>query len=263
MENMKYLLTHRNFIFLAVLFSFFDNFGMDKKSVENNSDYSFKVVFLGDACVGKTQIINKFVINNFATEYQPTISATYSSKSISWSNKRIDLQLWDTPGQEKYRKLAKVFYKNSHLIVFVYAIDDKNSFDNISKWVDEVKIQNKDAKFLLVGNKYDLDCKRQVSIEDAINYANKNNIDSIEVSAKTGFNFDIIFNSSLSRLLEEKNKDEENSSKNKNVSDNYKKNVSSNSNDNKNINGIYINDLPFCDKYCSCCPCLNNSEGNV
>ena len=116
---------------------------------------------------------------------------------------------------------------------------------------------------MLVGNKYDLDCKRQVSIEDAINYANKNNIDSIEVSAKTGFNFDIIFNSSLSRLLEEKNKDEENSSKNKNVSDNYKKNVSSNSNDNKNINGIYINDLPFCDKYCSCCPCLNNSEGNV
>ena len=263
MANMKYLLTYGNFIFLALLFSFIDNFGMDKKSVENNSDYSFKVVFLGDACVGKTQIINKFVINNFATEYQPTISATYSSKSISWSNKRIDLQLWDTPGQEKYRKLAKVFYKNSHLIVFVYAIDDKNSFDNISKWVDEVKIQNKDAKFLLVGNKCDLKKERQVTEEDAKQYATENNMEFMEVSAKDRTNIENMFNSSLQKLLEEKNKDEINSSENKKVFDNYKKNVSSNSNDNKNINGIYINDLPFCDKYCSCCPCLKESEGKV
>ena len=264
MLNLKYLLTYRNFIFLAILFSFIDNFGMDKKSVEKNSDSSFKVVFLGDAAVGKTQIINKFVINNFATEYQPTISATYSSKSISWSNKRIDLQLWDTPGQEKYRKLAKVFYKNSHLIVFVYAIDDKKSFNNIKSWVEDVVSKvDKKTKFLLVGNKCDLEGQRQVSKEDAKQYATENNMEFMEVSAKDGTNIENMFNSSLQKLLEDENKDEINSSENKNVSDNYKKNVSSNSNDNKNINGIYINDLPFCDKYCSCCPCLKKSEGKV
>ena len=85
----------------------------------------------------------------------------------------------------------------------------------------------------------------------------------MEVSAKDGTNIENMFNSSLQKLLEDENKDEINSSENKNVSDNYKKNVSLNINDNKNINGIYINDLPFCDKYCSCCPCLKKSEGKV
>ena len=174
MLSLRYLLTYRNFIFLAILFSFIDNFGMDEGS--NNNVYTVQVTFVGDADVGKTQIINKFLINNLATEYQQTVSATFYSKKILWSNKKIDLRLWDTPGQEKYRKIIKIFFKGSHLIVFVYAIDNKKSFDNIPKWVEEVKIQNENAKFLLVGNKCDLKKERQVTEENAKQYATENNM---------------------------------------------------------------------------------------
>ena len=262
MLSLKYLLTCRNFIFLAILFSFIDNFGMDEGS--NNNVYVVQVTFVGYTGVGKTQIIKKFVINNFATEYQPTETPTFSTKNIPWSNKRIRLQLWDTSGQEKYRSLNKISYKGRHLIIFVYAIDNKDSFDSIPNWVEDVVSKvDKKTKFLLVGNKCDLEKERQVTEENAKQYATENNMEFMEVSAKDGTNIENMFNSSLQKLLEEKNKDEINSSENKNVSDNYKKNVSSNSNDNKNINGIYINDLPFCDKYCSCCPCLKKSEGKV
>ena len=261
MLSLKYLLTCRNFIFLAILFSFIDNFGMDEGS--NNNVYTVQVTFVGDADVGKTQIINKFLINNLATEYQPTVSATFYSKKILWSNKKIDLRLWDTPGQEKYRKIIKNFCKGSQLIVLVYAVNDKKSFENISSWVKDIRNINEDAKLLLVGNKCDLEKERQVTEENAKQYATENNMEFMEVSAKDGTNIENMFNSSLQKLLEDENKDEINSSENKNVSDNYKKNVSLNINDNKNINGIYINDLPFCDKYCSCCPCLKKSEGKV
>ena len=254
---MKYLLNCRKFISLMVLFSFFDNFGMEKH------DYMFKVVFVGDDTVGKTQIINKFVNNKFLEEYFSTIGVNYATKVVEIKNKKIKLQLWDTAGQERFRSITRTYLKGSRLIVLVYAIDNKNSFENIQNLVDEAKTQNKDAKFLLVGNKLDLEEGREVSTEDAKKYAEENNIGFIEVSAKTGDGIDDMFNSSLSKLLEEENKAEENISKNINEFNNGEKNSSLNINDNQYKNDIKINKTSCWSEYCSCCPCLQKSEGNV
>ena len=175
MANMKYLLNYRSFISLMVLFSFFDNFGM--KIEEKEYDYLFKVLFVGDSGVGKTQIINKFVENNFLENCVSTIGVDFKIKEVEFKNKKIKLQLWDTAGQERFRAIIQNYYKNAHLIAFFYAINNRNSFNSIPKWVDEVKKQtDKNTKFLLVGNKCDLEEERQVSREEAEKYAEDNGI---------------------------------------------------------------------------------------
>ena len=161
---MEYLLNCKSFIFLMVLFSFFDNFGMDKGETDedydhllnkdNDYNYLFKVVFVGDAGVGKTQIINKFVKNKFSNDYNPTIGLDFYFKTINSNEKIIKLQLWDSSGQEKFRTMIQNFYKNVHLIVFVYAVDDKNTFENIKNWVKNVKEQT-DEKIDLILDKMD------------------------------------------------------------------------------------------------------------
>ena len=163
MANVKYLLNCRSFISLMVLFSFFDNFGMN-----TYNNYFIKVVFVGDAAVGKTQIISRYVKNIFETDYTPTISVEFTRKEVEFKNKERKLQLWDTAGQESYKSIIKNYYKDSHLIAFVYDIKARDSFNSIlNYWVEDVKTQNKDAIFLLVGNKLDLEDKRQVSTEEA------------------------------------------------------------------------------------------------
>ena len=255
---MKYLLNCRSFISLIVLFSFFDNFGMKK-----NYDYLFKVLIVGDADVGKTQIVNRYVKDSFVEGCKPTAGIDFCSKIISLNNKKINLQLYDTSGQKRFSTIVQTYYKGATLIVFVYAIDNKDSFDNIPKWVEEVKIQNENAKFLLVGNKLDLEEERDVSTEDAKKYAEENNIGFIEVSAKTGDGIKDMFEYIISELLEDMKK-EENKNIEKDIEFNkHEINNSQNDNNNQKKNHIEKKNFPFCDKYCSCCPCLKKSEGNV
>ena len=259
MANMKYLLNCRNFISLMVLFSFFDNFGMKK------DDYIFKVVFVGDATVGKTQIKSRYVQDIFDNNYNPTIGLEFEVKEVEIDNKKIKLQLWDTAGQEKFRSITRTYYKSAHLIVFVYAIDNKNSFDNIQSWVNEVNANtNKNPIFWLVGNKCDLEeNKRKVSTEEAKNYAEEKNIKFIEVSAKDGTNIEIMFNSIIQELLEDMKKEEKKFIENNSEFNNHK--IINLQDDNNSQKKYHINkkDLPFCDKYCFCCPCLEKSEGDV
>ena len=234
-----------------ILFSFFDNFGME--TVWIPYDYLFKVVFVGDDTVGKTQIVSKFVGKKFDESYQPTVGVEFATKVVEVKKKKIILQLWDTAGLEKFRSITQAYYKNSKLIVLVYAVNDKNSFDNISKWVEEVKTQNKDVKFLLVGNKCDLEEKRQVSIKDGEDWANANNMKFIEVSAKTGVGIsDDMFNSIIKELLEEVKK-EENNNHTYNIYNDYKPEKLLF--DNQNIDSFKNKKTSCWSKCCPCCPC--------
>ena len=227
MANMKYLLNCRNFISLMVLFSFFDNFGMKK------DDYIFKVVFVGDATVGKTQIKSRYVQDIFDNNYNPTIGLEFEAKEVEIDNKKIKLQLWDTAGQERFRAIIQNYYKSANLIAFVYAINNRNSFNSIPKWVDEVKKQtDKNTKFLLLGNKCDLEEERQVSREEAEKYAEDNGIKFFEVSAKTRKGINDMFKYIISEPLKEKEPG---------LFDNQYK------------NNIKINKTSCWSEYCSCC----------
>ena len=237
---MKYLLNCRSFISLMILFSFSDNFGTE---IKKDYDYLFKVLFVGDAAVGKTQIFNRYFKKNFLEDYKLTVGMDFANKEVNFENKKIKLQVWDSSGLERFRNITQIYYRNSHLIAFVYAINDRNSFENIPNWVKEVKTQNKDAKFLLVGNKCDLKKKqREVTTEEAKKYAEDNNMKFFEVSAKTGEGINDMFNYIISELLKEKEPG---------LFDNQYK------------NDIKFNKTSCLNEYCSCCPCLEKSEWNV
>ena len=222
-------------------------------------DYLFKVVFVGDAGVGKTQIINKFVNNSFKEDYKTTTSASCVLKSVEYNGEKIKLELWDSPGQEKYKSITENFYKGSQLIVLVYTVDDKNTFENIQNWVNDVKNNTtENPRFLLVGNKCDLKEGRQVTKEEAEEYAKKYNMEFIEVSAKEGTNIDDMFNSSLLKILEDMKKEKNNNLTNNNTHNFEQKDL---------LDNQYIYDIKnkknFCwMEYCSCCPCWEKTEGN-
>jgi len=134
---------------------------------------SIKVVLLGESAVGKTSIITRFVENKFKQDTMSSLSANFVSKKIDLgNNKSIKFDIWDTAGQEKYRALAKIFYKNSNIIIFVYDITRQKTFDELEYWINEVQnnIENFHVK-AIVGNKTDLFDFEQVDEEKARDYA--------------------------------------------------------------------------------------------
>ena len=161
----------------------------------NQYDLSFKMIVIGDAGVGKSCLSNKATKNTFEDFYQATVGFEFLTFNARIDNKVVRLQIWDTCGQEIYRSLISSFYRNSSLAMMVYAIDSKESFNHIDSWLKEVKLQSSpDIKIFLIGNKADLEDKRQVPIETAKQYANENDINFVnEASAKTGFNAQNIF----------------------------------------------------------------------
>ena len=110
---------------------------------ENNEDIqSCKVVLIGESGVGKTSIINRYISDTFSPVLTATPGASFTNKKIFMKdyNQSIKFEIWDTAGQEKYRALAKVFYKNAAVCILVYDITRKNSFEELKKyWVNEIK----------------------------------------------------------------------------------------------------------------------------
>ena len=121
-------------------------------------DLSFKIIFIGDSGVGKSCLTSKAAKNSFEEYYQATVGFEFLTFNLRLDNTVIKLQIWDTCGQEIYRSLITSYYKNASLAVIVYAINDKNSFEDIEMWIKEVRTySNPDIKLFLIGNKKDLE----------------------------------------------------------------------------------------------------------
>ena len=168
-------------------------------------DYSYKIVIIGDAGVGKSCLLNRAAKEKFTSDYCPTLGFEFLAFSTNIENKIIRLQIWDTCGQEVYRSLITNFYRNASLAFMVYAINSKESFLNINKWLKEVKINsNPDIKIILIGNKSDLDNERQVSYEEAKKFKEENQISYFEeTSAKTGLNAKKVFEEAAKILYDD------------------------------------------------------------
>ena len=153
-------------------------------------DLSFKMIVIGDSGVGKSCLTTKAVKNNFEEFYQATIGFEFLTFNLKMNDQVVKLQIWDTCGQEVYRSLISNFYRNSSLACLVYAIDNRDSFNNAENWLKELKSQaNPDVKIMLVGNKCDLEDERKVSKEEGENFKEKNQLNLfMETSAKTGVN---------------------------------------------------------------------------
>ena len=158
-------------------------------------DLSFKVIVIGNSGVGKTCLTTKATKNIFLDNRQSTIGFEFFSFMIKIENKIIKLQIWDTCGQEIYRSLISNFYKTSSLAFIIYSITDRKSFDDIEKWVKELRTNcSPDIKIFLIGNKNDLEESRIISKLEGENLCKKYGFEFfMETSAKTGINAKEIF----------------------------------------------------------------------
>ncbi|CAO3589246.1 unnamed protein product [Absidia cylindrospora] len=154
----------------------------------------YKLVFLGEQSVGKTFLITRFMYDTFDNTYQATIGIDFLSKTLYIDNRTIRLQLWDTAGQERFRSLIPSYIRDSSVAVIVYDITSLDSFNNTNKWIDDVRAERgEDVIIVLVGNKSDLNDKRQVTTEDAEKRAKELNVMFMETSAKAGHNVKTLF----------------------------------------------------------------------
>jgi Ras-related protein Rab-6A len=132
------------------------------------SKFKYKVVFLGDQSVGKTSIIHRFIYDAFDENYQATIGIDFMSHKMYIEDKIIILNLWDTAGQERFKSLIPSYIKDASVALVIYDITSRQSFQSVSKWIDDARNLREDECFIvLAGNKCDLTSHRQVSTEEA------------------------------------------------------------------------------------------------
>ncbi|XP_003223439.1 ras-related protein Rab-6A isoform X2 [Anolis carolinensis] len=154
----------------------------------------FKLVFLGEQSVGKTSLITRFMYDSFDNTYQATIGIDFLSKTMYLEDRTIRLQLWDTAGQERFRSLIPSYIRDSAAAVIVFDLTNLNSFQQTSKWIDDVRTERgSDVIIMLVGNKTDLADKRQITTEEGEQRAKELSVMFIETSAKTGYNVKQLF----------------------------------------------------------------------
>ena len=157
---------------------------------------SFKVVLVGESGVGKTSIITQFIDQTFQEDQQSTTGGTFSTKSVVCEGGKIlKFEIWDTAGQEKYRSLTTMFYKDANAAVMVYDVTRKESFDEIKNyWSNQIK-ENSPENIILViaGNKSDLIEQETVDEEEARNFAKELNAIFISTSAKSSEGINSLF----------------------------------------------------------------------
>ena len=167
----------------------------------SDKEYEFliKILIIGDSTVGKTNFIKKYVEDKFNESYFASTGIDLVTTSIKIEGKSFKIQIWDTAGQEKYRSMTKNLFLKTQGIVILFDISNENSFINLKGWMNDIKDEcSGDIPIILVGNKSDLEDKRVIDKERAIEFAKNENLEYIETSSKTGENI----NKALSLIIE-------------------------------------------------------------
>lgn len=163
-------------------------------TLQNDYDYLFKLLLIGNSAVGKSSLLLRFSDNIFNESFLPTIGVDFKIRTFELSSKTVKLQIWDTAGQERFKTITSSYYKGAHGIILTYDITDKQSFKDIENWLSEVeKFANENVIKLLVGNKSDLESQRQVSFEEGKEFADSLGVQFLETSAKNNSNVEKAF----------------------------------------------------------------------
>lgn len=160
-------------------------------------NYQLRVILIGDSRVGKTSLINELQQEQTGgLEHSLTLGVDYYSKVFHWRDQVVKLQVWDTAGQDRFRSIVKTYYRNAIGGLIVFDVTSRDSFDNVEGWLSEAREAHGDDQYvyILVGNKCDLTGDRVVRMEEARDYAAKNNMRYVETSAITGANVKEVFN---------------------------------------------------------------------
>ena len=163
-------------------------------ATDQKYDYLLKYITIGSPYVGKSKIVERFVKDTFNNDYYVTIGVEFGEKNIEVEKKKLRIQIWDTAGQEEFKSITRTYYKNCVCAIIVYDITSRNSFNDITNWIEDcIQSSPKTVLMALIGNKSDLKESRVVSTEEGQELADKYGILFYETSAKDGTNIKEIF----------------------------------------------------------------------
>eukprot|EP00158_Paraphelidium_tribonemae_P001840 Partr_v1_DN24872_c0_g1_i1_m29831 putative ras-related protein len=170
-------------------------------SKDDEYDYLFKVVLIGDSGVGKSNLLSRFTRNEFNLESKSTIGVEFATRSIQVDGKTIKAQIWDTAGQERYRAITSAYYRGAVGALLVYDISKHNTYENVSRWLKELRDHaDSNIVIMLVGNKSDLRHLRAVPTEEATQFSSENTLSFIETSALDATNVEMAFQKILTEI---------------------------------------------------------------
>ena len=175
---------------------------------ENLPEIRIKILIIGDTDVGKTAILLKYVDNKFPEQHICTIGVEYKDKIIYRTDYKIKLQIWDTAGQERFHSITKNIYRGTNGVFFVYDIINRDTFNNIKKWIKDTQEIDKTITGVIIGNKIDLNDNRKIEKDELEELSKKYNIPCIETSAKNGTNIKEAFDLLINELLKDKSLEE-------------------------------------------------------
>jgi Ras-related protein Rab-11A len=168
---------------------------------DEDYDYLFKVVLIGDSGVGKSNLLSRFTRNEFCLESKSTIGVEFATRTLQVEGRTIKAQIWDTAGQERYRAITSAYYRGALGAVLVYDVTKPTTFENVSRWLKELRDHaDSNIVIMLIGNKTDLKHLRAVATEDAQGFAEKEGLSFIETSALEATNVEKAFQTILSEI---------------------------------------------------------------
>ncbi|KAL1299169.1 hypothetical protein HN51_043588 [Arachis hypogaea] len=168
---------------------------------EEEYDYLYKVVLIGDSGVGKSNLLSRFTKNEFTLDSKSTIGVEFATRTVHVHDKIVKAQIWDTAGQERYRAITSAYYRGAVGALVVYDISRHVTFENVERWLKELR-DHTDANLvvMLVGNKADLRHLRAVPTEEAKEFAEREKIYFMETSALESLNVDSAFTEVLTQI---------------------------------------------------------------
>ncbi|KAI5192159.1 Ras-related protein Rab-11A [Nematocida minor] len=182
---------------------------------EQEYEYLYKIVLIGDSGVGKTNLLERLAHNRFNTSTRSTIGVEFDTKCFVVDGKKIKAQIWDTAGQERYRAITSAYYRGAVGAIVVYDITRKDSFDSAtSQWIKQLKDNSESGIVIsLVGNKTDLNEKRQVSLQIAREAAQIGGYQLTETSALSDVNVQEAFQTLIEKIYRTRAADRNTSSR--------------------------------------------------
>jgi len=179
-----------------------------------STNYIIKILTLGETQVGKTSIVLRYSEDKFNYNKIATIGIDFKIKIIRKGNEKIKVSIYDTAGQERFQNIVKHYYKGANGVLLIYDITKRDTFKKLDFWIEDLKenADNIDNLFIyLIGNKNDMEEKREVSFQEATDFAKDKKLPYIEVSAKTGNNikklFDEVIKGAMTKMLTNENKE--------------------------------------------------------
>ena len=185
----------------------FSSITKEKNNLSKHYDDLFKLVIIGDSGVGKSCILLRFADDTFTDNYYSTIGVDFRFKCVDIGERKCKLQIWDTAGQERFKTVTSAYYRGADGIIIVFDQTDRESFNNVQNWIDDIsKYSTEEPAKLIIANKDDIPNERKsVKIEDISELEKKTGLEVIKTSAKTGENIDYAFKKLTQKLLLERN----------------------------------------------------------